>query len=396
MAIPVLPVKPGDLITSTYMNEIVDKLLELDTRVTTLEQGTTTIPGNRVTIIDVTSSSATIRVGSRVSINGSNFLVPPSLNRVTVGSVPIDPTGFSFGSSDQHLIFDLPSVPALSPGGSSVTFFVDAGPNGTASKDVMIFPAIIVPAGRVEVAYTTPPVMTVAEPNITAGRSYIFTYRITAFADMTSSYNVIPTMTGNLWTVEFLEDAADTVRATNTISISGGVAGVNRDIRLRVNVPGAGGAAAGTLDVRVENTAPGTRVTPGSANPVVITTGNPPPTPETRVRISLANPAPVAGRVACPRSVATTCNFTVTVTSAATVADPFLVSATLRNSAGWSAPLLDTTQFAAAGTPAAPANQNVAVDVTPGVGATNTDLLLRVRKVSDNIDVQYALPVSVT
>jgi hypothetical protein len=393
MTIPVLPVRPGDLITATQFNQMIDLLLDHDARLAKLEEGGPTTSPNKVTIIDVTSSSGTIRVGSRVSINGTNFLVPFSLNHVKVGDVPVDSSLFSFGSNDQHLIFDLPNVPALSPGGSSVPFSVDAGPNGTASKDVTIFPAIVVPNGRIEVAYFTPPVMPALQPNITTGDKYIFTYRITAFADMTSSYNVQPTIGGaGGWTVEFLEDASDVPRASNNISISGGVSGVNSDIRLRVTA----GTGTGTLDVSVTSTVPGTRITPGSANPIAITVGSPPPVPDNRVRISLANPTPVSGRVQCPRGGATNCNFTVTVTSAATLADPFLVSASMRNSSGWSAPLLDTTQFAANGTTLAPANQNVGIDVTPGTGAANTDLLIRVRKTSDNIDVQYSLPVAVT
>src|SRR5207247_10052245 len=107
-----------------------------------------------------------------------------------------------------HRIFDVPSIPGITPGGSLVTITVTNG-NGSGSGQFMLSPLQAVPTGNIQVFYSSAPVMPVLEPLITADRSYIFTYTIRTSVDLTATYAVVTSLTGPTWAAELLQDAID-------------------------------------------------------------------------------------------------------------------------------------------------------------------------------------------
>jgi hypothetical protein len=379
-------VQPGDLINADYFNAFIDVLTDLNTRVAALEAGGVT--SKTVVITSITAASFPIRVQMHITVHGANFMQPAIFNAVTVAGVPVPGNSFGFDSSGTILSFDVPAVPNLPQAGLSVPVTV-TNANGSATMNIVLLPVLIVPVGRVEALYTTPPVMPVGQPNITLGQSYIFLYRITAFVTLDATYQVTPSITGAAgWTAQVLQDNAD-VPTDGTVQLAGNAAGTPKDVRIRVTLPGGGGA--GTLNVSA--TSPGNlQVNPGNASPITITPGAPPPTPEIRVRISLRSPAAGAnGRVIFPRNAQTSVGFTVSVTQKGT----YVVAAAMRSPTGWTSGGMDIPQFNVANDPAqgTTANQNINVIFTAGAAAADTDLVFTVTRAAD-INVQYALPVS--
>jgi hypothetical protein len=153
---------------------------------------------------------------------------------------------------------------------------------------------------------------------------------------------------------------------------------------------GTAAAASGTLVLNVGPAGLGTNILPGMSSPIAITVGSPPPTPETRARITLRSAAP-GGRVQMTRNTAGGVDFTLVAT------DPglFAMSAAFRDPAGGTVNPIASVNIATA-TPAAPANANFTAVVHPGATAMNTELVVTVQRGSPpNLSVEYWLPVTI-
>lgn len=380
-------VSPGDLITAHAMNDIIDKLTDLELRIAALEL---TGGGTGVIIVSVTSTSSPIRVGSRISVNGSGFAQPAALNAVTVANVAISSNAFNFASDGEHLIFDVPAVPNLAEEGTLVTLTV-TNVNGTGSIQFVLRPEAQVPTGNIQLFYSSAPVMPALEPNITANRSYIFVYTALTSVNLPSTYTVTPNLTGQAgWTAEVLQDALDQPRIT-PFSIASG-SNVSTSIRVRVNVPaGAPNAAAANLMISMGAATQGTNILPGNSGPIAITVGSPPPTPETRARITLRS-VPVNGRIQLTRNTAAGVLFNLIVTEGS--GTPYVVSGAFRDVvAGTINPIPGLN--APVATPQQPATLPFTAVVNPAAQAMNTDLIITVTRGAD-ISVQYWLPVAIT
>jgi hypothetical protein len=376
----VTKVQPGDLIRSELMNGIVDWLNSLEARMTALQASTPV--GSRVTITSITGTAVPIRVGMRVTVRGTGFLQPAVLNAVNVSGSPV--ASFIDGT-DTFLTFDMPTVAGLSTSGSPAAVFV-GNSNGSASLPFTLAPALVVPTGRTEAVYAIAPVLTVSQPNITAGQSYNFTYRITSFVSHDTTYQIQASITGATgWTVQPLQENDDSPNTGIRLAAGSGMSAL---VRVRVTV----GSGVGTLNVTALATGV-TQVTPGVAPALLITPLAPPPTPETRARVSLRAPVPAAnGKIPFTRGQDGGVGFTVAVTQKGV----YQVSAAMRAATGWSLVAQDATTFEVKTDPAAnsSASQNINVIFNPGATATDTDLVFSVTRGSD-INVQYAIPVSV-
>jgi hypothetical protein len=387
MAVQIPRVKAGDLIRYQDWNLMADTIEDLVVKVANLAA----TGGSGVHITSVTSNVSPIRVNSRITVTGTGFVMPSQLNNVTVGGVTIDANAFTFASDSQHLIFDVPTVPGLSATGTVVSLTV-VNANGSATTSFVLQPAESLPSGTIEVFYSSAPVMPDTELNITANRNYIFTYTVRTAVDLAASYSVVPNLTGQAgWTAVVLEDAVDQPRASSTFSIAGGI-NVDTVVRVRVNVPnGAAAAAAATLVLNVTSAAPGTGITPGMSSPIAITVGSPPPTPETRARITLRSAVNAGGRVQLTRNTPGGVNLNLIVT------DPgqFVMSGAFRTAgAGTVNPMVGANIVTA--TPAAPTAQPFTAVVNPGGTAMNTELVVTVRRGSPvNLQVEYWVPVTI-
>jgi hypothetical protein len=383
-------VRPGELITAELINQILAELESLETRVTALES---TKPVTKVVEITGFDGITPFRVGQPVTMKGHGFSVPAALNKVTIGGVPV--TGFGFDSGATQLTFTIPNVTGLTEAGTEVPVTVTIQTNDQDTSQLTIRPALLIPKGRIEVVYTNPPVMPTGELNITGARTYIFGFEITTFVDRDATYTLSPGITGTgTWTATMLQDAAG--GQANVISTPAGVTGVTRAVRVSVTVPaGQANASAGVLTLAVNENTANTEVLPGNGQ-ISILIGSPPPTPETRVRISLAGadpPASISGNGArFPRNGG---QGTLRFVLHFTVGGAFTVTPSMRNATGWTAADIDlpsfTVQSPAIGTST---NQPIMVVFGAGASASNTDFLLRVQG-PGGINVQYALGVTV-
>lgn len=101
------PVRPGDLITSDFMNRLLDHLDTLEQRIQDLEDDAST--GQQVRITGFFPEDEQ-EVGRILTIEGRNFLIPPSLNQVTIEDIPV----VEYDESTPTLLrVRVPSIPGV-------------------------------------------------------------------------------------------------------------------------------------------------------------------------------------------------------------------------------------------------------------------------------------------
>ncbi|HEX8129162.1 MAG TPA: IPT/TIG domain-containing protein [Pyrinomonadaceae bacterium] len=387
-------VKAGDLITASFMNTLLTQLEDLEDRVAALETNVST-PSLVVKITGFEFNKSPLRVGDRLRVKGQNFSVPAELNEVFIGGVKV--LSFALDSGDTQLSFDVPTIPGLAGAGSNVTVKV-TNPNGTDSDVVTVAPKLIIPDGTIQVTYVTPPVMPLGTPNIESSKSYIFTLEVKATADQQGNYTLTPSVIGvQNWTAELLEDNGDTVRSSNVITLPGNpITGATKHIRVRVKVPSAqANGTAGTVRLAVNENTPDTGVVPGNAQ-FVVTVGQPPPTPETRVRIMLESAFDSAritlGKVMLKRGqgmgmVGFSLQFAV--------GGNFQVTTAVKNPTGWTVGDIDSPSFTLANPPqGTTANKTVLAQFAAGASAAETEILINVTGTPTTgpaVNIKYAV-----
>lgn len=100
-------VKPGDLITATFINSILDEIEHLQDQVDSMAGGSSDAP-----VITALIPAANVPSGSDLQIIGRNFATPAYLNTVILDTYPA--TGFLPGSSDTVLRVTVPpNLPGL-------------------------------------------------------------------------------------------------------------------------------------------------------------------------------------------------------------------------------------------------------------------------------------------
>jgi hypothetical protein len=373
-------VNPGDLITASFMDQIIDALSGLDQRVSKLEStGAVTNP------VQITGFTATqpIRIGDQIEVDGAGFLVPAILNQVTMGGVLV--TSFAFSSNGQKLVFNVPTIPSVTPAGTSVTVTVTNANGSATSQPIIVQSAVVAPVGKITLIFASAPVMPLGQPNITTGQIYQFGFSLTAVTNLSGNYALTPSVTGAGWSAQLVDSSPMSIGAGATATI-------------RVNV--TAGTGSGTLSLSAIETTTGSQVTPGNAQ-VTITTGSPPPTPETRARVTLAGAslgAAVSGTgVTFTRNSLGAVGFTVQLTSIGN----YSVSAAMLSPQGWTLGGIDVPTFNVTTPPPSgtTANQNVNLTFTAGTGAANTSLVFTLTGINTGgttISVTYSLPVTVT
>src|SRR5262245_51597362 len=114
MANPLSKVNPGDIIPSAGWNYFVDKIAELEQRISQLEA---TAPGGTVVITNFEPFFQQA-IGQVLVINGSGFMFPPETNVVKVDDIQI--TSFRPQSTSIRLEFIVPAVTNVPPTGKNV------------------------------------------------------------------------------------------------------------------------------------------------------------------------------------------------------------------------------------------------------------------------------------
>jgi hypothetical protein len=267
-------------------------------------------------------------------------------------------------------------------------------PKGTDSDTVKVSPKLIIPQGNIQVTYLIGPVMPVGSPNIESNKAYIFTFEVKAIASQQGTYTLAPKANLQGWTAELLEDNGDTVRQSNVITLPGVPgSGASKNIRVRVKVPtnqAAGVNCTVHLDVK-ENT-PDTGVTPGNQFIEVIV-GQPPPSPEKRVRIMLESAQDAAhidvalNKILFKRGQGMG---TIGLSLEFSVADKFTVTTAVKNSTGWQIGDVEPSTFTVGTIPEGKTSKaTVLAQLAAGQSAAETEMFVVV-KGEKGVNIKYA------
>ncbi len=273
-------VNRGDLITADLWNQVLDTLNTFDARLTALEAAGT--GGGALTITGIYPPSA-LHVGDTISILGKNFGLPSS-NAVTIdGTSAGAPLA---GSNDTQLIIKIPNLQGIPASGKFVTLTV-GNPNGFATITFTVLPAqSVTPTGQLFVNMSSTPVSP-ADATIAAGKSYIFTFAVTAITSMDETYTVSPVPGQASWQAVAVDDQGNTLSPQEVLIPQGDPPnGVQKDVRVMVTIPG--GQAIGTsstlaLTVTSKRNA---ALTAFGNTPSPIVVGSPPPGGQDQIILS--------------------------------------------------------------------------------------------------------------
>src|SRR4051794_12953871 len=109
MAIEIDHVQPGELITAVLVNEVIDKLVDVDARLTALET-----TGSRPGAVEIDAvSPSTVQVGDFITVVGKNFGFTLGATRVRFNGIA--PFEFGTGSNDSVLIVKVPELGQTMP-----------------------------------------------------------------------------------------------------------------------------------------------------------------------------------------------------------------------------------------------------------------------------------------
>lgn len=230
MASTIDKVKPGDLIRSDLLNQIIDRLADHEQRLVDLAGETPTSDALAVTAFFPRPS---VRIGEELVVIGRGF-TPLSNTTVTIDGVA--PEALSSDSGDNQLIFEVPDVPNVPEIGRTVTVRV-SGDHGTRTRGLLLLPRPAPPSGALTFEVTWPPVA-----KLDAGGSYDLLLTVTADTTADETYVVATSITPSTagWQARLVHgNGAAIVPAEVFIP-----AGDARDLLVRVSIPG--GVATGT------------------------------------------------------------------------------------------------------------------------------------------------------
>jgi IPT/TIG domain len=174
MALSFQNVLPGDLITASEMNQILQALMSLDSRVTALEGSAVSAAG--VIISALIPPSGTVTVGNVLTVIGSNFGFSAGADRVYIDDTPVN--AFNPGSSDTQLIFNIPnSIVDVPQQGRPATLTV-SNQTSTAQRTLTLMPAMVL-TGAIDVVSQG-----VTPATITAGQNVTFAFLLHSRANL--------------------------------------------------------------------------------------------------------------------------------------------------------------------------------------------------------------------
>jgi hypothetical protein len=291
------------------MNQILQALMALDGRLSKLESGATSTGGKPH--IQSTSSTVNLHEGDPFTINGQNlFAAGMNTVQVALGAAVTQVTQFIF-QTDSQLIFNIPPMGAQ-VGGSQVTVQVVSPTQGSDSVSFLLLPAAVtIPTGDIRIQIAAPPNTTFNAGTGGNPATYTLNYTLNANTTLGDTYDLLPTVTGNGWTITpdvpsvFIDKAPSLSQPT----IKTGT--------LKLSIP-SGATGSGTLKFEVRS-----RLNPSGLDktslPAVIPVGGTVPLSAGIGIVAKPGPNDVdgSGNLLVPAgSVGLTLNFLVTVTNA--------------------------------------------------------------------------------
>jgi hypothetical protein len=231
-------VQPGDLITADLMNALLDKCLDLESRLADLEGG----PSTDKMMITKPAPGDVHRIGEELRIEGQGFGTPSDNTVFIDGSVQVKT--FKTGSNDKLLIITLPFVQNVPDTGRTATLTVSRNDgSGFATTSFTIDqPEITVPTGTVTVTMTEAPNV----PQIDAGQSYTFIYTAKAATTADEVYTVSAAVDAG-WTARLVDGANNDILPQELFIQKPPVPTTPTTVTFRIRVTIPGGLANGTV-----------------------------------------------------------------------------------------------------------------------------------------------------
>jgi hypothetical protein len=305
------PVKPGDLITAAYFNQVLGSF---DTRISNLEAS---IGTSGAIVITGLSPSGPLHMGDTVTVLGQNFGLPSQVI-VSIGGVNVSGSSFLPGSGNNALVFQIPSIPDIPPLGQTVIMLVSNSTSAAPPYSFLLLPfALTIPTGQLAISMTGAP----SVGSITGGNSYTFVFTITASTSLTDNYNLAVSLDSASqaagWTVATVNPSGG--GALNQVSIPVGQ-NTTTQVGVTVTIPSTAGVTSAQVTLTVTSVTNPTGLF-GSGS-TTVTVGSAPPPPNTIPLSNLAATANLSGATVSGTSSITLPHGTTSVVVAVTATPP--------------------------------------------------------------------------
>ncbi len=267
-------VKPGDLITADFMNQVLAQIQALSDQVSSLIAGG---PGGPPTITSI--SPGPLHVGDVITILGQNF-APLSSTVVSFSGTTV--SQFESGSGDSILSVKIPTL-FVSDQGTPV-FLTISTPKGSTTTSVTIFPALpTIPDGTLLLSLIKSP-----SGNISANSNPIFTFRATATLNMDETFDVTPSVDVG-WPAVFADSQGNAITPSQVLIQKGASSStpVTVDIPIKVSIPN-NPAPTGKLTLKVSSQK--NSKLSQTSGPFTLTINSAPPVVSDKISPSLAFP----------------------------------------------------------------------------------------------------------
>jgi hypothetical protein len=200
VSIDIPEVHAGQLITASFMNDVIDALADLDARLTKLEGNGSTpqVPSGAIVIDSV--SPTTVRVGEDLTIKGKNFGDTLGASAVTIGGEPPALIRTWTGTQIVVVVPDLPDEDPLPADGTSVTLEV-SNFFTSQSRVITVKPRQQTQTGSIGIQPED-----VSPDPITSGTDNYFKFSITAHTLLATEATLAAKVTGQTWTATVLDD----------------------------------------------------------------------------------------------------------------------------------------------------------------------------------------------
>jgi hypothetical protein len=262
------PIKPGDLITAAYFNQILGSF---DSRISALEASLGA--SSAAIVITGLSPAGPLHMGDTLTVLGQNFGLPSQVT-VTVGGVAVSGSSFLPGSGNNALVFQIPPVQGIPPQGQTVNLIVSNPTSSAPPYPFTLFPyALTIPTGQILVNMTGAP----AVGTITAGNSYSFQFTLTSSTSLSDVYKLAATLdaasTAAGWSVATVDSSGNPL---STVTIAPGQ-NIVTTVGVMATIPAAAAAAStGQITLTVTSSTNPTGLV-GSGSTTVTVGGAPPP-----------------------------------------------------------------------------------------------------------------------
>ena len=132
-------VRPGDVISSDFINQILARLEAMDQRITLLE---TKPPTGDQVVINSFEPPVQVEAGQLLTLVGINFAFPPSGNTISIDGFTVPVANIRADSTSGRLKFIVPTEIIVPSGGRNYTIRVVTPTRGSTQKAYRLLPAL--------------------------------------------------------------------------------------------------------------------------------------------------------------------------------------------------------------------------------------------------------------